>query len=555
MNNSMIGSRGIMSNVEPRNSKPTKHPNMKHLLTIAFIALTSPIACGGGFRNPVINADAPDMSVCSDGKHYYMVSTTMHLMPGAPIMRSDDMVHWETISYVFDKLDNGPEYSLSDKNGRTIYGQGQWASSLRYHNGKFYCWFVCNGAPGYIFTADKAEGPWRLLARPCYRHDASLFFDDNGRTYLFHGSGSITELSADLQSVKEGGLEKQLFTRDADEQALLEGSAAFKKDGWYYLMMISMDWSKPGRLRREVIYRSRSLTGEWEKKVLIEKEFDGYGGIGQGCMLEGPDGKWRALIFQDRGAIGRVPCLMDVRWENDWPVIDEIPNDTSVPYADISGITGSDDFCSASLSLYWQFNHAPADGWWTLSERPGWLRLKALAAPSLPYARNTLTQRMVAPECSGAIRIDVSKMKDGDRAGIAAFSPNSAVLAVEMENGKKRIAMREENYIFDNTPGPKKHSISRIETSAAATAPLKGNFVWLRVRANFRHGENWAECDWSENGEKWHRIGGRVKLVFDYTRFFMGAKFAVFNYATRGPGGIVDVDRFIFDCKEHECSK
>ena len=105
------------------------------------------------------------MSVCRAGDYFYMVSTTMHLMPGAPIMRSPDMKHWETISYVFPRIDDGPRYDLLEG---TAYGQGQWASSIRYHDGKFYVWFTANGAPGrgFVYTATDPAGPWKLLSRP-----------------------------------------------------------------------------------------------------------------------------------------------------------------------------------------------------------------------------------------------------------------------------------------------------------------------------------------------------------------------------------------------------
>ncbi|HJD75172.1 MAG TPA: family 43 glycosylhydrolase, partial [Bacteroides reticulotermitis] len=140
------------------------------------------------FRNPVINADVPDMSITRAGDYYYMVSTTMHLMPGAPVMRSKDLVHWETISYVFDKLTDLPRYDLQEG---TVYGRGQWASSIRYHHGRFYIWFSPNDEPhrGYIYTAQDPAGEWTLLSRPPHFHDASLFFDDDGKVYLFYGTG------------------------------------------------------------------------------------------------------------------------------------------------------------------------------------------------------------------------------------------------------------------------------------------------------------------------------------------------------------------------------
>lgn len=86
-------------------------------------------------RNPVIWSDYPDIDVIRAEDTYYMVSTTMHFMPGAVILRSYDLCHWEIISYVYDTLDSTEGQKLSD--GKGIYGKGMWAASLRYHKGVF----------------------------------------------------------------------------------------------------------------------------------------------------------------------------------------------------------------------------------------------------------------------------------------------------------------------------------------------------------------------------------------------------------------------------------
>ena len=152
-------------------------------------------ASAQGYRNPIINADVPDNTICRAGDYYYMISTTMHLMPGAPMMRSKDLKHWETVSYVFDRIEDGDRYNLVD--GKTVYGQGQWAASLRHYFGKFYVWFTTNGEPyqGFLYTADKAEGPWKLVSRPPHFHDGSFFIDDDGRVYIFYNSGEAVELT------------------------------------------------------------------------------------------------------------------------------------------------------------------------------------------------------------------------------------------------------------------------------------------------------------------------------------------------------------------------
>lgn len=515
------------------------------LLIVCLLAACLPPAAAQ-YRNPILNADVPDMSVCRAGDYFYMVSTTMHLMPGAPIMRSPDMKRWETISYVFSRIDDAPRYDLQGDS--TAYGQGQWASSIRYHKGRFYVWFTANGAPGrgFVYTAKDAAGPWTLLSRPRHFHDGSLFFDDDGRVYMFHGTGHLTELKPDLRDALPGGTDCQLFERDADEQGLLEGSSVIKHNGKYYLLMISMDWSIPGRLRREVCYRADNITGPYEKRVILETEFESYGGVGQGCIVDGKDGEWYGLIFQDRGGIGRVPCLMLCTWTEDgWPMLGDaegkIPNDTSLPYAPLDGICGSDDFSSSRLSLYWQWNHNPIDSAWSLSERPGYLRLKtARVVDNLFVAPNTLTQRMTGPTCTGIACLDLSHMRDGDRAGFAAFNGDSGVLTVVKEDGKLHLVLSEQKSRFCEPA----HGIACVEEEDLERVELTQERIYLRIAGDFRPGQDWAGFSYSLDGRNWNSMGRPVRMVFDYTRMFMGSKFALFNYATRQTGGYVDVDSF-----------
>lgn len=84
-------------------------------------------------QNPVIWADVPDMSMIRVGDTYYMSSTTMHMSPGVPIMKSRDLVNWQLVNYAYDILDDVDALNLN--NGESSYGRGSWASSIRYHNG------------------------------------------------------------------------------------------------------------------------------------------------------------------------------------------------------------------------------------------------------------------------------------------------------------------------------------------------------------------------------------------------------------------------------------
>lgn len=523
---------------------------MKHrffpALALACALALAPAASRAQYRNPIINADVPDMSVCRQGKYFYMVSTTMHLMPGCPVMRSRDMQHWETVSYVFDRIDDGPRYDLLDH--ESAYGQGQWASSIRYHNGQFYVWFTANGAPGrgFVYTAKRAEGPWTLVARPPHLHDGSLFFDDDGRVYIFNATGHLTEMEPDLSDIKKGGVDMQLFERDPDEQGLLEGSSVVKHDGRYYLLMISMDWSIPGRLRREVCYRADRITGPYEKKVILETPFESYGGVGQGCIVDGPKGEWYGLIFQDRGGVGRVPCLMPCRWTDGWPMLGDadghIPSDTALPYTDLKGIMGSDEFSdSRRLKLYWQWNHNPVDSAWSLKQRKGYLRLTtARTAENLYLAPNTLTQRLCGPACTATVALDYSGMNDGDRCGIAAFNGDSGVLQVVREGGSYRLVMTQENSRF--RPGTRHIDGADIEEKGSVRLDGTARRIYLRLHADFRPGRDMATFAYSLDGKTFTPIGAEHKMRFDHTRMFMGSKLALFNYATRQTGGHADFD-------------
>ena len=112
-------------------------------------------------QNPVIFADVPDMSMIRVGDTYYMSSTTMHMSPGLPLMKSKDLINWKTIGYVYDTLANMDELNLT--NGKSTYGRGSWASSLRYHNGIFYVTtFAQTTGKTYIFsTRDIEKGDWK----------------------------------------------------------------------------------------------------------------------------------------------------------------------------------------------------------------------------------------------------------------------------------------------------------------------------------------------------------------------------------------------------------
>ena len=536
---------------------------VKALLTICVAALFSATSVLAEdyetlhtppIQNPMLWADVPDPDVIRVGDTFYLVSTTMHLMPGAPIMKSKDLKNWETVGYIFDKLTDSPKYDLLQG---TAYGRGQWATSLKYHKGKFYALLAPNeqGAMGdtYIFSAEKAEGPWTIVSRMRHFHDCSLFFDDDDRVYVIYGTGEMMELKADLSDVIEG-THRQIFQREEDEKGLLEGSRVIKHNGKYYLLMISHTYG-PGKHRREVCYRSENIHGPWEKQVILESEFGGFSYEAQGTIVDTEDGDWYGIIFQDRGGVGRVLTVMPCRWINGWPMLGDengkVP-DTVRPLKNgepEATIVKADDFSQARLGLHWQWNHNPIDQAWSLTERPGYLRLKTnRVVPNIYLAPNTLTQRMEGPSCSGIIVMDLSRMKDGDRAGLAAFNSDTGALTVKKTGKKLTLEMNELKVELTD----RNKEVKNVEEKTIESIELKQQKVWLRIDADFRPvktqgfmpGKDLATFYYSLDGETWTKMGSDYKMGFDWRRFFMGSKFGIFNYATKKAGGYVDIDTF-----------
>ncbi|HEY9123765.1 MAG TPA: glycoside hydrolase 43 family protein [Bacteroidales bacterium] len=515
---------------------------------VSFYAQKAPEKESTPYTNPVMWADVPDMSIVRTGSDFYLISTTMHLMPGAPVMRSKDLVNWEIVSYVFDSITDNSKYNLL--NG-TVYGRGQWASSIRYHNGKYYVLFSPNDQPfrSYVYeTADPAKGNWKLLARMQHFHDNSLFFDDDNRVYVFSGTGSLRELKSDLSDVLPGGVDMQIFQRDSTENGLLEGSQAFKYNGKYYLLMISWPRGKP---RRQVCYRADNITGPYEKKVILQDNFAGFPYCGQGCITDDGKGNWFALIFQDRGGVGRVPLLMPVRWVDGWPMLGDengkVPLTGFTPlktYNSGNRIVESDDFSGKKLKLQWQWNHNPVSSAWSLTERKGYMRLKtSRVVENIYLAPNTITQRMEGPKCSGVVSFDISKMKDGDVAGFSAFNGNAALLSIVVLGNKKFLTMSTNVVELDNDS----KAVLKVDVEEKARVELSKDVIFLRIDADFNLNKDLATFYYSFDNKNWTPIGAEFKMIFDYRKFFMGTKFALFNYATKTIGGYVDVDFFNYN--------
>jgi len=489
-----------------------------------------------GAKNPVIFADVPDMSMIRVGNNYYMSSTTMHMSPGLPIMKSSDLVNWKMLGYAYDTLANVDVLRLA--NGKNAYGKGTWASSLRYHEGTYYVsTFAQTTGKTYIYsTKDIEKGKWKELSFTPSLHDHSLFFDQ-GKAYMVYGTGKIklVELKTDLSGINTAVPERVIIENASLPSGTpaglpAEGSQLFKIKGKYYLFNIT--WPRGG-MRTVVVHRSDKLEGPYEGKVVLQDL-----GVAQGGLVDTPEGNWYAYLFRDFGAAGRIPYLVPVTWKDEWPVLGingKVPESLALPASlgMIPSIAASDEFnrknTDADLPLVWQWNHNPDPAFWSVLQRKGFLRLTAgRIDTSFLSARNTLTQRTIGAFSSASTSLDVSRMKDGDFAGLGILQKNYGQLGIKMEGGQKFITL------VDASTGIKR------ETRLAA---LKNNQVYLKVDCDFADRKDLATFYYSLDGKTWASIGSPLKMSYTIPHF-MGYRFALFNYGQQQTGGSVDFDYF-----------
>jgi beta-xylosidase len=508
------------------------------LVIIAFITLFFNITISAqkkSAQNPIIFADVPDMSMIRVGDTYYMSSTTMHMSPGVPIMKSKDLVNWQIVNYAYDILDTLDALTL--KNGKNSYGRGSWASCIRYNNNTFYVsTFAQTTGKTYIFsTKNIEEGPWKEISfKPSY-HDNTLFFDDDGRIYMIYGNNKlrIVELKADLSGPVEGTdqlLIGNVSLPSGPDSGLGEGSQLFKVKGKYYLFNIT--WPRGG-MRTVVVHRADKITGPWVGRLALQDK-----GVAQGGLVDTPDGKWFAYLFRDYGSVGRIPYLVPVKWEDGWPVtgIDgKVPDTLDLPASKglIPGIVAPDEFNrrkgDRALPPVWQWNHNPENNLWSVTKRKGYLRLTTSRIDTFfVAARNTLTQRTFGPECWGSTSIDISKMKEGDFAGLALLQRKYGLVGVRFNNGVKSVVMV-------NSQSGKPIEVESVN--------LTQKTAYLKAECDFRKKTDIANFFYSLNGQTWIPIGSQLKMEYSMPHF-MGYRFGLFNYSTKTPGGFVDFDWF-----------
>jgi beta-xylosidase len=493
----------------------------------------------GSYSNPAVWQDFADVDIIRVDNTYYMSASTMHYSPGAPILRSFDLVNWEFAGHSVPRLDFGSKYDLSGARG---YVRGIWASTLNYRrsNNTFY-WAGCiDFSQTHIYTASTVEGPWNrhTTINNCY-YDAGLLIDDNDTMYVAYGNGaiSVAQLSADGRTQVRA---QQVFTTPSSI-GTLEGARFYKRNGSYYIFL-----TRPAN--GQYILKASNPFGPYElRQVLLNMTgpIAGGGVPHQGGLVQTAGGQWYYMAFVDAYPGGRMPALAPITWSSDgWPTIQTVNGAWGTSYPApvvptppraVKPLTGVDTFAGTSLGPQWEWNHNPDNTRWSVNNG---LRLQTATVTSDLYnARNTLTHRIQGPSSTATIELDYSTMRDGDRSGLAMLRDSSAWIGVKRDNGTTRVVVTN-GLTMDS-------SWNTTGTGAeAASAAVSGGRIWLRANADIRPGSGrQARFSYSTDGTNFVALGPAYSLNNAW-QFFMGYRFGIFNYATASLGGSVTVRRF-----------
>ena len=502
----------------------------------------------GTFRNPIIFADYSDPDVIRVGDDFYLIASSFNCVPGLPILHSKDLVNWTILGHVFQ---NYPVQGFDVPQ----HGNGVWAPSLRYHNGEFYVYFGDPDNGIFMSKAKNPAGPWaplHLVRAAKGWIDPCPFWDDDGQAYLVHAwaksrSGinsilTIHRLSPDGTKLLDDGT--TVFD-GAIIHPTIEGPKLYKRNGYYYISApaggVSGGW--------QTVLRAKNIFGPYEDKIVLAQGETEINGPHQGGWVETQTGENWFIHFQDRGAYGRIIHLQPLKWVDDWPVIgnDADGDGTGEPVLvckkpdvgqthPIAVPQTTDEFDSNKLGLQWQWHANYKEEWFSLTARPGWLRLCSAPMPgrgvNLWPVPNLLLQKLPASEFTVTTKLDFGDLSMGERAGIIVMGLDYSYLAVERAADGTRLIRASCADAGNGAEEIVEGEISR-----------PGEFVWLRLKVDA--GPVCLFC-YSNDGKKFTSLG---KSFTAREGKWIGAKLGLFCLAPNGASesGHADFDWFRFE--------
>jgi beta-xylosidase len=497
----------------------------------------------GTYRNPVLHADYSDPDVIRHGEDFWMVASSFNCTPGLPILHSRDLVNWTLVNHAIQQVPH-PRYAEVQP------GCGVWAPAIRFHDGKFWIFFPMPDEGIYVTTATDPAGEWSepwLLQEAKGWIDPCPFWDDDGQAYLVHAYANSRAGKKERIHVRPMSPDGRRLLSEGQEvfhtphHLYLEGPKVHKLNGWYYILApgggVPTGW--------QVVFRSRSIWGPYEEKVVLEQGSTAINGPHQGALIDLANGEWWFMHFQDTGPFGRIVHLQPVVWQEEWPLmgVDYDGNGVGEPVpswkkpgvgagSTIAVPATSDEFEEPVLGRPWQWHANHEAHWATLTARPGWLRLRAQGRPDyhLGLTPNFLGQKYPAREFFVETLLDFSGGRSGEVAGLAMVGgKEQAALAVRkcasgdefiwIENGQvEPIGLNNTTLVRLGV---------RVEADGTCTFFFATpNGAWAALPHRFRAGEGgWLGAKvglFCLADPKLNRAGGAAD--FDYFRFHPAAK-------------------------------
>lgn len=492
----------------------------------------------GVYCNPIVPADYSDLDCIRVGEDYYAISSTMQFSPGMTILHSRDLVNWEIAGHAVNDLSEIGSAMTWKEMDR--YGRGIWAGSLRYHDGRFHVFF---GTPdeGYFMTsAERAEGPWEpltcLLAEDGW-DDCTAIWDKRGRGYFLGTCFKDGYKTYMFDMAPDGKSIDKRSARLLNEGNGREASKLLYHDGYYYIIFSE---HRDGIGRYVMAKRDKKLTGQFKEEKQLLLPCREANEPNQGGIVEGKDGCWYFLTHHGSGDwSGRVMSLLPVEWVDGWPMIGDRSQGElgtmvwqgAMPIEKGKHKTGdverlklrlqrSDDFDAMQLGSQWQWNYEPRKEMFSLSERPGWMRLKAflpLKQGIFLTAGNTLTQRSFRAKHNEVIvKLDVSHTADGLHAGLVHFASHNASIGIVNRQGQIFLEFT--------------HDDNRQQDIA-----ISSNQLWLK---SFWGLDGLSTFYYSLDGDHFVEFG-KYQLSWGYYR---GDRIGIYCFNDLSENGFIDVD-------------
>ncbi len=534
----------------------------------------------GTYINPILNGDYPDSDVEQVGDTYYMITSKQHMSPGMLILESKDMVNWTNVGHVWDSLSWAPEYNWDRMSG---YPFGVWAGDLAYHEGTWFCYQIDFKHGLYVSKAEDIRGPWsapiQMLPPELVLDDPAVYWDEEThQAFLICNTAGKQKSKENILPGNENRIYKMSWdgTEILDEGQLVytalgaEAAKIYRFDGIWYIFMAEWfytDPENPGEIpsaqndRKQVVLRSKdSIYGPYEKKIVLQRGNGIERSCSQGALMQAPDSSWwyvHQLIQNIETPFqGRPQCLEPVTWVDGWPIIGvDVNNDgigePVVQYKKpiqgfpVTAPQSDDDFSASNLGPQWEWNHNPRNAFWSLTERQGWLRLKAGiplsaesgAGPAINQwtnndgsdtdfwrAYNTLSQRIMGMTTGTAeAKFDISNMAVGQRAGFVRFGGVYHLLGIKVDDSGKQNLFFMDNYASE-TMGPE----------------ITSDIIYIRTSNT----GNKAFYEYSLNGKTYQRFGPEFTIAFGK---WTGDRLGFFCWNEKEEKGFIDVDWFTYD--------